>query len=190
MAGQSKTFVPVAEKMRREGYEFQVGRPRVLTRETGGRVELRLSASDDAVLLQVRDDGPGIDDEERELFVRLAGELREMLEASRAHGDKEYIVHGDRRISYAEHVDMVASVARALRERYGEAVPMERFRMNVIIEGLGAHEEDAIAGGKKSKSVRPITSLSVATPITRPIDPGPMPTLTPSTPRSTRSLAA
>jgi acyl-CoA synthetase (AMP-forming)/AMP-acid ligase II len=45
--------------------------------------------------------------------------LRELLEASAAFGDKEYIVYEDRRISYAEHLRQVASVARALRERYG-----------------------------------------------------------------------
>ncbi len=45
--------------------------------------------------------------------------LRELLEASRAHADKEYIVHGERRITFAEHADRVASVARALSERYG-----------------------------------------------------------------------
>jgi acyl-CoA synthetase (AMP-forming)/AMP-acid ligase II len=44
--------------------------------------------------------------------------LRELLEASAAFGDKEYIVHGEQRISYAEHLRQVASVARALRERY------------------------------------------------------------------------
>ena len=45
--------------------------------------------------------------------------LRELLEASAAFGDKEYIVYEDRRISYAEHLRQAASVARALRERYG-----------------------------------------------------------------------
>jgi acyl-CoA synthetase (AMP-forming)/AMP-acid ligase II len=45
--------------------------------------------------------------------------LRELLEASAAFGDKEYIVYEGRRISYAEHLHQVASVARALRERYG-----------------------------------------------------------------------
>ena len=45
--------------------------------------------------------------------------LRALLEASRAHADKEYIVHGERRITFAEHADRVASVARALSERYG-----------------------------------------------------------------------
>jgi acyl-CoA synthetase (AMP-forming)/AMP-acid ligase II len=45
--------------------------------------------------------------------------LRELLEASAAFGDKEYIVYEGRRISYAEHLRQVASVAQALRERYG-----------------------------------------------------------------------
>jgi acyl-CoA synthetase (AMP-forming)/AMP-acid ligase II len=45
--------------------------------------------------------------------------LRELLEASAAFGDKEYIVYEDRRITYAEHLRQVASVAHALRERYG-----------------------------------------------------------------------
>jgi acyl-CoA synthetase (AMP-forming)/AMP-acid ligase II len=45
--------------------------------------------------------------------------LRELLQQSALHGDKEYMVYGDRRISYAEHVRLVASLAAALRDRYG-----------------------------------------------------------------------
>lgn len=45
--------------------------------------------------------------------------LRELLAASAMHGDKEYLVHEDRRIGYAEHLRIVASTARALQERYG-----------------------------------------------------------------------
>jgi acyl-CoA synthetase (AMP-forming)/AMP-acid ligase II len=45
--------------------------------------------------------------------------LRELLQASAAFGDNLYIIHGERRISYAEHLLLVASVARALREQYG-----------------------------------------------------------------------
>jgi long-chain acyl-CoA synthetase len=45
--------------------------------------------------------------------------LRELLEASGVHGDKEYIVHGERRLSYAQHLRLVASTAAALSERYG-----------------------------------------------------------------------
>lgn len=48
-----------------------------------------------------------------------ARSLRELLAASAAHGEREYIVHGERRISYAEHLAQVGSVARALSERYG-----------------------------------------------------------------------
>ncbi len=44
--------------------------------------------------------------------------LRQMLEGSVAHGDKEHLVHGERRITFAEHVRLVASTARALEERY------------------------------------------------------------------------
>ena len=45
--------------------------------------------------------------------------LREMLAASAGHGDREYLVHEERRITYAEHVQLVASTARGLSERYG-----------------------------------------------------------------------
>jgi len=45
--------------------------------------------------------------------------LREMVETSAAHGDLEYLVHDDRRITFAEHADLVASTARALSERHG-----------------------------------------------------------------------
>jgi acyl-CoA synthetase (AMP-forming)/AMP-acid ligase II len=45
--------------------------------------------------------------------------LRQMLADSAKHGDREYLVHEDRRISYAEHARMVSSTARALEERYG-----------------------------------------------------------------------
>jgi len=45
--------------------------------------------------------------------------LRALLEQSAAQGEKEYLVHDDRRISYAEHLRKVASVAHALHERFG-----------------------------------------------------------------------
>ena len=53
------------------------------------------------------------------VFKRRARSLRELLEASRVHADKEYIVHGARRITFAAHADQVGSVARALSERDG-----------------------------------------------------------------------
>ncbi|MFI6777547.1 class I adenylate-forming enzyme family protein [Nocardia sp. NPDC050412] len=45
--------------------------------------------------------------------------LREVLAASVALGDRDYLVTEDRRMSYAEHVATVGALARALRERYG-----------------------------------------------------------------------
>jgi len=45
--------------------------------------------------------------------------LRELLEGSIARGDAEYIVYGERRISFEQHARLVASVAAALRERFG-----------------------------------------------------------------------
>ena len=45
--------------------------------------------------------------------------LRELLQNSALHGDKPYMVLGDRVISYAEHVEKVASIAAALHEEHG-----------------------------------------------------------------------
>jgi len=45
--------------------------------------------------------------------------LREILGASAALGDRDYVVHGERRISYAHHLGLVASTAQALRDLYG-----------------------------------------------------------------------
>jgi len=45
--------------------------------------------------------------------------LRQLLEESANHGDAEYAVLGERRLSYAEHLRLVAATARVLAERYG-----------------------------------------------------------------------
>ncbi|MEV0297747.1 class I adenylate-forming enzyme family protein [Nocardia sp. NPDC050710] len=45
--------------------------------------------------------------------------LSEVLAASVALGERDYLVTEDRRISYAEHAASVGALARALRERYG-----------------------------------------------------------------------
>jgi len=45
--------------------------------------------------------------------------LRQILADSAARGDDEYIVYDGRRISFAEHAQLVASVAKALSEKYG-----------------------------------------------------------------------
>jgi long-chain acyl-CoA synthetase len=53
------------------------------------------------------------------VFVRRARSLGELLERSRAFGDAEYLVFGATRLSYAAHLRQVASVATALRDRFG-----------------------------------------------------------------------
>ena len=53
------------------------------------------------------------------VFARRRRSLRELLVASAAHGDREYLVHGAQRITFAEHLDAVASLAQQLRERHG-----------------------------------------------------------------------
>jgi long-chain acyl-CoA synthetase len=56
--------------------------------------------------------------ERMRVFKQRAPSLRALLEASATHGEKEYLVCGDLRLSYAEHLRVVASAARALRERF------------------------------------------------------------------------
>ncbi|MFD0905692.1 class I adenylate-forming enzyme family protein [Actinomadura sediminis] len=45
--------------------------------------------------------------------------LRDVLEASRAHGDADFIVYEDDRLTFAAHYARAAAFARALVERYG-----------------------------------------------------------------------
>lgn len=54
-----------------------------------------------------------------QVFRNRQRSLRETLQQSTAHGEAEYLVEGARRISYAHHARLVASVAAALAERYG-----------------------------------------------------------------------
>lgn len=61
----------------------------------------------------------GVMGERMPVFKSRKHSLRELLEASAVHGEKEYIVHGERRLSYAQHLRLVASTAAALSERYG-----------------------------------------------------------------------
>jgi acyl-CoA synthetase (AMP-forming)/AMP-acid ligase II len=53
------------------------------------------------------------------VFKSRARSLRELLERTAAFGDKEYLVYEGRRTTYAEHRASVASVARALADRFG-----------------------------------------------------------------------
>ncbi|GAA4397836.1 class I adenylate-forming enzyme family protein [Actinomadura verrucosospora] len=47
--------------------------------------------------------------------------LRDVLEISRLHGDKDFLVYGDDRLTFAEHHARAAAFARALADRYGIA---------------------------------------------------------------------
>ena len=55
------------------------------------------------------------------VFKNRKSSLRELLADSAAHGDKEYLALGERRISYADHLGLVGSTARALAEQHGIA---------------------------------------------------------------------
>jgi steroid-24-oyl-CoA synthetase len=57
--------------------------------------------------------------EKMPVFKERKRSLRELLAATEAFAEKEYIVHGERRITYGEHLRLVASTAAALAERYG-----------------------------------------------------------------------
>ncbi len=57
--------------------------------------------------------------EAMEVFKNRKRSVRELLQESALHGDKEYIVHGELRITYANHVERVAAVAQKLSEDYG-----------------------------------------------------------------------
>jgi long-chain acyl-CoA synthetase len=53
------------------------------------------------------------------VFAHRRRSLVELLEGSRRFGDDEYMVLGDRRVSFAQHLDLVASLARSLETRHG-----------------------------------------------------------------------
>ena len=57
--------------------------------------------------------------ERMRVFTQRAGSMRELFERSAAFGDKEYVVFGPRRFTYAEHARQVRLLARELRERWG-----------------------------------------------------------------------
>ncbi len=57
--------------------------------------------------------------ERMEVFKTRPDSVRDLLQESALHGDKEYIVQGDWRITYAKHLQHVASIARGLSEQYG-----------------------------------------------------------------------
>ncbi|MFF1926056.1 class I adenylate-forming enzyme family protein [Streptomyces sp. NPDC058221] len=55
------------------------------------------------------------------VFTHRQRALHEVLHASVAHADRDFIVTSDRRITFARHAAQVASLAQVLRERYGIA---------------------------------------------------------------------
>jgi acyl-CoA synthetase (AMP-forming)/AMP-acid ligase II len=57
--------------------------------------------------------------ERMHVFKKRARSLRELLAQSAQHGEREYLVEGERRITYAAHLERVAALAAALRERFG-----------------------------------------------------------------------
>jgi long-chain acyl-CoA synthetase len=54
-----------------------------------------------------------------QVFKNRARSLRALFESARAHGDKDYIVYGDERVSYAQAFTRASAFANALRDRYG-----------------------------------------------------------------------
>jgi acyl-CoA synthetase (AMP-forming)/AMP-acid ligase II len=57
--------------------------------------------------------------ERMQVFKNRPRSLREMLQQSTAHADKEYLVQGDRRIRFADHLELAGALASVLRERFG-----------------------------------------------------------------------
>lgn len=54
-----------------------------------------------------------------QVLVNRKKSLRELVEASGAHGDAEFIVHGERRITHAAFPDLVAACSAALADDHG-----------------------------------------------------------------------
>ena len=55
------------------------------------------------------------------VFKQRVPSLRTFVERSAGFGDAEYAIFGDRRLTFAQNERAVASVAKALREKYGVA---------------------------------------------------------------------
>jgi long-chain acyl-CoA synthetase len=53
------------------------------------------------------------------VFKNRPRSLRALFEGARAHGDKDYIVYGDERVTYAQAFARASAFAHALRDRYG-----------------------------------------------------------------------
>ncbi|WP_280358354.1 class I adenylate-forming enzyme family protein [Nocardia otitidiscaviarum] len=53
------------------------------------------------------------------LLADRARSLLELLEGSRAHGDRDYLVTAERTVTFAEHAEAAGALAAALAQRYG-----------------------------------------------------------------------
>jgi acyl-CoA synthetase (AMP-forming)/AMP-acid ligase II len=80
-------------------------------------VEVRLTAP--GALYEIVDED--VRGERMPVFANRARSLRELLDESLAHGDDEYVVFGERRMSYAAHHARAATLARVLRDECGVA---------------------------------------------------------------------
>lgn len=56
---------------------------------------------------------------ELEVFTNRPHNLREILLRSKQFSERDYLVYEDRRISFGQHLQQVASLAKALEEQYG-----------------------------------------------------------------------
>ena len=57
--------------------------------------------------------------ERMQVFKQRVSSLRALLESSTRFAENEYLIYEDRRITYGSHLRQVASIAKALEERYG-----------------------------------------------------------------------
>jgi acyl-CoA synthetase (AMP-forming)/AMP-acid ligase II len=55
---------------------------------------------------------------EMEVFANRPQSLRELLEESRKFGDRDYVIFGDRTLTYEEHFEAVAACARLLKAQF------------------------------------------------------------------------
>jgi len=59
------------------------------------------------------------DEHEMQVFEQRFGHLRQALELSAAHGDAEYVIFGDDRITFTQNVEAIASLAVGLSNEHG-----------------------------------------------------------------------
>jgi long-chain acyl-CoA synthetase len=74
--------------------------------------------------------------------------LRVVLELSRGHGDKDYLVYEDERTTYEEHYRVAATIARRLQDRFGiEKGDRVAIAMRNLPEWAMGFWGAAVAGG-------------------------------------------